>query len=53
MSKLTKAQTKRLCRDIRQKTKKLFMDPSGRHIVSVADMQAIDKLSAKWLKRIG
>ena len=52
MSKLTKAQEKRLVRAINSKTKKLFTD-TRIHLVSVADMSAIEKLTAKWLKRIG
>ena len=51
MAKLTKAQQKRLVRDINSKAKRLFM--GGYLKVSVADMAAIEKLTAKWLNRIG
>jgi len=55
MAKLTKAQQKRLVRDIKSKAKRLFMENPIRavDVVSVADMSAIEKLTAKWLKRIG
>jgi len=56
MAKMTKAQAKRMVRDIEKKTKKLFLiQTSARfvHPVSTADMQAIEKLCSKWLKRIG
>jgi hypothetical protein len=58
MAKMTKAQAKRLVRDIEAKTKKLFVNEMsrnviGKHTVSVQDMAAIEKLCAKWMKRIG
>ena len=52
MAKITKAQQKRLVRDIRSKAQRLFIHPHDL-TVSVADMAAIEKLTAKWLKRIG
>lgn len=51
--KLTKPQEKRLVKEIHSKTKKLFIVSGITSIVSVADMAAIDKLCAKWMKRIG
>ena len=61
MAKMTKAQKKRMVRDIQNKAKKLFMDDwssarkEGRAnvIVNVADVTAIEKLCTKWMKRIG
>ena len=58
MAKMTKAQKKRMVADIRKKTQKLFsLDIYGGmampYIVSTADMDAIDKMCAKWIKRIG
>ena len=59
MAKLTKAQQKRMVKDIMAKTQKLFMSGSGRSnvlksaVVNGADMMAIEKLCAKWMKRIG
>jgi len=54
MAKITKAQAKRLVRDIEAKTKKLFVNEGTvYHTVSVHDMAAIEKLCAKWMKRIG
>jgi hypothetical protein len=54
MSKMTKAQQKRMVRDIISKTKKLYL-AMGRdsYSVSTADMAAVEKLTSKWLKRIG
>ena len=57
MAKMTKAQEKRLVRDIKSKTKKLYLAQSagrawGSSTVSTADMAAIEKLCAKWMKRI-
>ena len=59
MAKMTKAQQKRMVRDIMVKAQKLFMAGSYRAnwpkpaAVSAADMQAIEKLTTKWLKRLG
>jgi hypothetical protein len=53
MAKLTKTQKKKLVTDILNKTKKLFMQPSGWWIVSTKDMDTIEKLCAKFMKRIG
>ena len=52
MAKITKAQQKRLVRDIKSKAQRLFMTTYP-VIVNTADMAAIEKLTAKWLKRIG
>jgi hypothetical protein len=55
MAKLTKTQRKRLVSEIQKKTKKLYMSPDFAHqvIVSTKDMEAIDRLCAKWMKRLG
>lgn len=55
MAKMTKAQEKRMVKAILQKTKRLYMQDkfSGSSIISVGDMAAIEKLCAKWMKRIG
>ena len=57
MSKMTKAQKKRMISEIQKKSKKLYMNWQGSgqvdYIVSARDMEAIDKLCAKWMKRIG
>jgi len=51
MSKMTKAQKKRMVREILAKSKKLYGLYDG--ILSTKDMEAIERLCAKWLKRIG
>jgi hypothetical protein len=59
--KMTKAQQKRMVRDINSKVKKLYLAKpsigmyvgSSGAIVSTQDMAAIEKLTSKWLKRIG
>lgn len=59
MAKMTKAQAKRMVRDIEAKTKKLYTmnwgskNVTSNVIVSTPDMAAIEKLTAKWMKRIG
>ena len=53
MSKLTKAQKKRLVKEILSKSKKLYMLYDNPDILSTKDMAAIEKLTSKWLKRIG
>jgi len=56
MSKLTKAQQKRMVRDILSKSKKLFLQwdrSTGRALLTSSDMAAVEKLTSKWLKRIG
>ena len=56
MSKMTKAQKKRMVKDILNKTKKLFMSGRGTihsDVASTKDMEAIERLCAKWMKRIG
>ena len=56
MVKLTKKQQKKLANDIMSKTKKLYFAQMGvtyQDIVTVADISAVEKLTKKWLKRIG
>lgn len=67
MPKLTKTQQKRLVKEVMAKSKKLFVyakmrrfGDSGRGnqayavgVVSVKDIEAIERITAKWLKRIG
>ena len=58
MAKLTKTQKKRLVSEIQKKTKKFYLDQAtwvatGVNMVSTKDMEAIDRLCAKWMKRIG
>tara|TARA_Y100000310_G_scaffold310552_1_gene355922 strand:- start:53 stop:214 length:162 start_codon:yes stop_codon:yes gene_type:complete len=53
MSKLTKAQKKRLVKEIISKSKKLYMADFNPAILTVRDLDAIEKLTSKWLKRIG
>ena len=56
MAKMTKAQKKRMVVDIESKAKKLWLtsDPkTGGLFMSVKDMETIEKLCKKWLKRIG
>jgi len=52
---MTKAQAKRMVKDIESKTKKLFVNKISLTVgvVSTQDMTAIEKLCAKWMKRIG
>jgi len=54
MPKMTKAQQKRMVKDILQKTKKLYLSPVGSSAPAVnsKDMDAIERLCAKWMKRI-
>lgn len=57
MPKLTKAQQKRLVKEILSKSKKLYTvdiySPGPITPVNTQDMAAIEKLCAKWMKRIG
>lgn len=56
MPKLTKTQQKRLVKEVMAKSKKLFVYAKMRAesgVVSVKDMEAIERITAKWLKRIG
>jgi hypothetical protein len=55
MAKLTKAQQKRLVNEILNKSKKLYMvkRKDYQNIVPSKDMDAIERLCNKWLKRIG
>lgn len=55
MAKMTKAQKKRMVKDILKKTQKLYMSDAAnmKFIVSTADISAVEKLCAKWMKRIG
>jgi len=58
MAKLTKTQQKRLVKEILSKSKKLFVHErsfggTSAGVVSVKDLEAIEKLTSKWMKRIG
>lgn len=55
MAKMTKAQKKRMVKDIMKKTQKLYMSDSAniKFIVSTKDMDAIERLCNKWMNRIG
>jgi urease gamma subunit len=54
MAKMTKAQKKRMVKDIMKKTQKLFQRTDmNLGIVSVQDMVAIEKMCNKWMNRIG
>jgi hypothetical protein len=54
MPRMTKAQKKRMALDVLKKTQKLFQRTDlNLGIVSVQDMVAIEKMTAKWIKRIG
>ena len=57
MARMTKAQKKRKVRDIVQKTRSLYNSWAGSgnvdYIISTRDMEAIEKLTRKWFKRIG
>ncbi len=57
MPRMSKTQKKRMITDILRKTNKLYMDWYGSgqvdYIVSTKDMEAIDKLCKKWMKRVG
>jgi hypothetical protein len=61
MAKMTKVQAKRMVRDIEAKCKKLyFTQKSSRSrtfstvgIISIQDMDKIEKMCSKWMKRIG
>ena len=59
MAKMTKTQVRRMINDIESKAKKLFIgkrsDGVQRQgiVVTTKDMEAIEKLCKKWLKRIG
>lgn len=59
MPKPTKAQQKRLVRDILAKAKKLYVakfsaaDKSLHQVVTAKDMEALERLSKKWFTRIG
>mgnify|MGYP003149147751 CR=1 FL=1 len=55
--RITLAQQKRMVRDILGKSMKLYLNKGQlrdkSHVVSTADMAAMEKLCAKWMKRIG
>lgn len=59
MAKMTKAQKKRMVKEILSKSKKLYMVTTTTYssneppILSTKDMEAIERLCAKWMKRIG
>ena len=55
--RITLAQQKRMVRDILGKSMKLYLNKGQlrdkSYVVSTADMAAMEKLCAKWMKRIG
>jgi hypothetical protein len=56
MPKMTKTQAKRMVKDILGKTQKLYLSEVGGikgYTVNTNDMQAVERLTAKWLKRLG
>ena len=59
MPKLTKIQKRRLVKEILSKSKKLYMITTTSYsvneppIVSTKDMEAIERMSGRWIKRIG
>jgi flagellar motor switch protein FliG len=55
MAKNTKAEQKRLIESIISKTKRMFLQlPSTDYAkVSVKDVEVIERICAKWLKRMG
>ena len=59
MPRLTKTQAKRLITDILSKTQKLYMSTGQtrslalRTVVNTKDMEAVERLTEKWLKRLG
>ena len=56
MAKMTKAQTRRMIQAIRSKTQRLWREPAGQNshaVVTPQDMLAVEKLTTKWLKRLG
>ena len=55
MARLTKTQQKRLVIDAHKKIGKLYRMPFGvqPQVITTKDMEAIDRLCQKWLKRIG
>ena len=58
MAKMTKTQKKRLVQDILSKSMKLYMQPvkyqaGSSGVMSVKDMEAMERLCSKWMKRIG
>ena len=55
MAKRTKAQWRRLVAEIERKSKAVYMeaDPRfGDNISSTADMNAISKITKKWLRKM-
>jgi hypothetical protein len=59
MPKMTKAQQKRMVKDILKKTKKLYMSEVRNMgsaysiIVNNKDVEAVERMCSKWMKRIG
>jgi hypothetical protein len=55
--KLSKSEARRLILAVKSKTQKLWLSPTQLKplagVVSTADMAAIEKLTSKWLKRLG
>ena len=52
MSKMTKAQVKRRLLEAKGKFKKVYMDALW-SVVHTKDMEAVDKIVARCLKRLG
>jgi len=53
MTKMTKRIARKRILEAQQKFKKVYMWPLGTFIVKTADMEAIDKIVARCLKRLG
>lgn len=59
MPKMTKSEAKRLVLAIESKAKKLYLrshpasSASYLNVVTTQDLAAIEKMCAKWMKRIG
>ena len=58
MAKMTKAQKKRMVQEIRKKSQKLYTQSwlpgvTTGAVVSTKDMEAIERMCARWMKRIG
>tara|TARA_R100000808_G_scaffold854_1_gene4075 strand:+ start:2499 stop:2669 length:171 start_codon:yes stop_codon:yes gene_type:complete len=56
MGKITKSQAKRLIKAIRSKAQRLYIGDvsgnSGYDVVTAKDMEAVERLTNKWLKRV-
>jgi len=53
MAKMTKAQAKRRLLEAQAKFKKVYMWDVGSAIVKTSDMEAVDKIVSRCLKRLG